>query len=116
MSVTLAHKPLWKGLNILARVREDTGMPIITEVMDESTFDLVEAYADIIHIGTRNMQNFSLLKRAGRSVKPVFLKRGLAATIDEWLMAAEYILEGGNSQVMLCMPKTVIFRVPLIDH
>ena len=90
------------GLKILARVREDTGMPVITEVMDEGTFDLVEAYADIIQIGTRNMQNFSLLKRAGRSGKPVFLKRGLAATIDEWLMAAEYILEGGNSQVMLC--------------
>ena len=91
-----------EGLKILARVREDTGMPIITEVVDESTFDLIEAYADIIQIGTRNMQNFSLLKRAGRSVKPVFLKRGLAATIDEWLMAAEYILEGGNSQIMLC--------------
>jgi len=90
------------GLKILARVREETGMPIITEVMDDNTFDLVAAYADIIQIGTRNMQNFSLLKRAGRSAKPVFLKRGLAATIDEWLMAAEYILEGGNSQVMLC--------------
>ena len=90
------------GLKILARVREEFEMPVITEVMDEGTFDLVEEYADIIQIGTRNMQNFSLLKRAGRSVKPVFLKRGLAATIDEWLMAAEYILEGGNSQVMLC--------------
>lgn len=91
-----------EGLKILARVRDETGMPVITEVMDEGTFDLVEAYADIIQIGTRNMQNFSLLKRAGRCTKPVFLKRGLAATIEEWLMAAEYILEGGNSQVMLC--------------
>jgi 3-deoxy-7-phosphoheptulonate synthase len=90
------------GLKILARVRETTGMPVITEVMDEETFDLVEAYTDIIQIGTRNMQNFSLLKRAGHSQKPVFLKRGLAATVDEWLMAAEYILEGGNTQVILC--------------
>ncbi|AOY58601.1 3-deoxy-7-phosphoheptulonate synthase [Desulfococcus multivorans] len=91
-----------EGLKIMARVREVTGMPIVTEVMDDQTFDLVEAYADIIQIGTRNMQNFSLLKRAGRSRKPIFLKRGLAATIDEWLMAAEYILEGGNTQVILC--------------
>ena len=64
--------------------------------------DLVEEYTDVIQIGTRNMQNFTLLKRAGRSGKPIFLKRGLAATIDEWLMAAEYILEGGNRQVILC--------------
>jgi 3-deoxy-7-phosphoheptulonate synthase len=91
-----------KGLKILERVRQETGMPFITEVMDENTFDLVEAYTDIIQIGTRNMQNFSLLRRAGRSHKPVFLKRGMAATIDEWLMAAEYILEGGNTQLMLC--------------
>ncbi|MDX9819832.1 MAG: 3-deoxy-7-phosphoheptulonate synthase [Desulfococcus multivorans] len=91
-----------EGLKIMARVREVTGMPIVTEVMDDQTFDLVETYADIIQIGTRNMQNFSLLKRAGRSRKPIFLKRGLAATIDEWLMAAEYILEGGNTQVILC--------------
>lgn len=90
------------GLEILAKVRETTGMPVITEVMDEDTFDLVEEYADIIQIGTRNMQNFSLLRRAGRAAKPVCLKRGMAATIDEWLMAAEYILEGGNTQVILC--------------
>ena len=70
--------------------------------MDEDTFNLVESYADIIQIGTRNMQNFSLLKRAGRASKPILLKRGMAATIEEWLMAAEYILEGGNSQVILC--------------
>lgn len=91
-----------EGLKILARVRETTGMPVVTEVMDDETFDLVESYTDIIQIGTRNMQNFSLLKRAGHSRKPVFLKRGLAATVDEWLMAAEYILEGGNTQVILC--------------
>jgi 3-deoxy-7-phosphoheptulonate synthase len=91
-----------KGLKILAKVRTETGLPVITEVMDDSTFDLVAEYTDVIQIGTRNMQNFTLLKRAGRSGKPIFLKRGLAATIDEWLMAAEYILEGGNRQVILC--------------
>ena len=91
-----------EGLKILALVREETGLPVVTEVMDDHTFDLVEEYADVIQIGTRNMQNFSLLRRAGRARKPIFLKRGMAATIDEWLMAAEYILEGGNSQVILC--------------
>lgn len=91
-----------EGLKILAKVRTETGLPVITEVMDDSTFDLVEEYTDVIQIGTRNMQNFTLLKRAGRSGKPIFLKRGLAATIDEWLMAAEYILESGNRQVILC--------------
>ena len=91
-----------EGLKIMEKIREQTGMPVITEVMDFQTFDLVEAYTDIIQIGTRNMQNFSLLRRAGQSKKPVFLKRGMAATIDEWLMAAEYILEGGNNQVILC--------------
>jgi len=91
-----------EGLKILARVREKTGMPVVTEVMDFETFELVEQYADVIQIGTRNMQNFSLLKRAGRATKPILLKRGMAATIDEWLMAAEYILEGGNSNVILC--------------
>lgn len=91
-----------EGLKILAKVRDKTGMPVVTEVMDLETFDLVEKYADVIQIGTRNMQNFSLLRRAGHANKPVVLKRGMAATIDEWLMAAEYILEGGNSQVILC--------------
>jgi len=91
-----------EGLRILARVRETFGLPVVTEVMDESSFDAVEAYADIIQIGTRNMQNFSLLKRAGRSQRPVMLKRGMAATVDEWLMAAEYILAGGNPHVILC--------------
>ena len=91
-----------EGLKILARVRADTGMPVVTEVMDEQTFGLVEEYADIVQIGTRNMQNYSLLKRAGKSKRPVFLKRGMAATIDEWFMAAEYIMEGGNHNVILC--------------
>lgn len=91
-----------EGLKILARVREETGMPVVTEAMDYETFDIVEAYADVLQIGTRNMQNFSLLRRAGRCTKPILLKRGMAATIDEWLMAAEYILEGGNPQVILC--------------
>ena len=91
-----------EGLKILAKVRRETGLPVVTEVMDMETFDQVESYADMIQIGTRNMQNFSLLRRAGRSARPVLLKRGLAATIDEWLMAAEYIMEGGNTQVILC--------------
>jgi 3-deoxy-7-phosphoheptulonate synthase len=90
------------GLKVLAKVREETGLPVATEVMDSETFDLVEHYADIIQIGTRNMQNFSLLKRAGKARKPILLKRGMSATIDEWLMAAEYIFEGGNRQVILC--------------
>jgi 3-deoxy-7-phosphoheptulonate synthase len=91
-----------EGLRILEKVRAETGMPVVTEAMDEQTFAMVEQSADIIQIGTRNMQNFSLLRRAGRARKPVLLKRGMAATIDEWLMAAEYILEGGNDQVILC--------------
>jgi 3-deoxy-7-phosphoheptulonate synthase len=91
-----------EGLKILAQVREATGMPVVTEVLDLENFDMVEEYADVIQIGTRNMQNFSLLRRAGLAEKPVLLKRGMAATIDEWLMAAEYILAGGNPQVILC--------------
>jgi 3-deoxy-7-phosphoheptulonate synthase len=91
-----------EGLKILARVRQDIGLPVVTEVMDMETFDVVEEYADMIQIGTRNMQNFSLLRRAGQSHRPVMLKRGMAATIDEWLMAAEYIMEGGNTRVILC--------------
>ena len=91
-----------EGLKILAKIRRETGMPVVTEVMDYENFDMVEEYADVIQIGTRNMQNFSLLKRAGKAKKPIMLKRGMAATIDEWLMAAEYILAGGNSQVILC--------------
>ena len=91
-----------EGLKILAEVRETVGLPVVTEVMDLETFAAVEEYADMIQIGTRNMQNFSLLRRAGKSQRPILLKRGMAATIDEWLMAAEYILESGNEQVVLC--------------
>lgn len=91
-----------EGLKILAKVRERFDMPVVTEVMDTETFDLVESYSDILQIGTRNMQNYSLLKRAGQSERPVLLKRGMSATLDEWLMAAEYILSAGNSNVMLC--------------
>ena len=75
-------------MNILQKVRNKTGLPVVTEVLDLESFDMVEECADVIQIGTRNMQNFSLLKRAGKANKPVMLKRGMAATIDEWLMAA----------------------------
>ncbi len=91
-----------EGLKILAKVRETFDLPVVTEVMDTETFDVVEAYADILQIGTRNMQNYSLLKRAGQSNRPILLKRGMSATLDEWLMAAEYIMSEGNTQVMLC--------------
>ncbi|WP_457553966.1 3-deoxy-7-phosphoheptulonate synthase [Desulfobacula sp.] len=91
-----------RGLILLAKVREETGLPIVTEVMDVETFDIVERYADIVQIGTRNMQNFSLLKRAGTSDKPILLKRGMSATLIEWLMAAEYIMEKGNTKIILC--------------
>jgi 3-deoxy-7-phosphoheptulonate synthase len=91
-----------EGLKILAKVREKHGFGIITEAIDNETLDLVEDYADVIQIGARNMQNYSLLKRAGRSKKPVLLKRGMSATLDEFLMAAEYLLSEGNYNVMLC--------------
>jgi 3-deoxy-7-phosphoheptulonate synthase len=90
------------GLQILAKVRENFGFGIITEAIDHESLDLVERYADVIQIGARNMQNFSLLKRAGRAKKPVLLKRGMSATLDEFLMAAEYLLSEGNYNVMLC--------------
>jgi len=90
------------GLQILANVRKHFGFGIVTEAIDNESLDLVEEYADVIQIGTRNMQNFSLLKRAGRAKKPVLLKRGMSATLDEFLMAAEYILSEGNYNVMLC--------------
>jgi len=90
------------GLKILAEVREQYGFGIITEAIDHESLDLVEKYADVIQIGARNMQNFSLLKRAGRARKPVLLKRGMSATLDEFLMAAEYVLSEGNYSVMLC--------------
>ena len=90
------------GLNILADVRAEFGLKIVTEAVDHETLELVEQYSDVIQIGARNMQNFSLLKRAGRSRRPVLLKRGIAATLDELLMAAEYILAEGNYNVILC--------------
>ncbi|HEV2224297.1 MAG TPA: 3-deoxy-7-phosphoheptulonate synthase [Candidatus Acidoferrales bacterium] len=90
------------GLKILAEVRERFGLGIVTEAIDNESLDLVEEYADVIQIGARNMQNFSLLKRAGKASKPVLLKRGMSATLDEFLMAAEYILSEGNYQLILC--------------
>src|ERR1700731_110345 len=91
-----------EGLRIMAEIRQQFGMKIITEAIDNESLDLVEEYADVIQIGARNMQNFSLLKRAGRAKKPVLLKRGMSATLEEFLMAAEYILSEGNYNVMLC--------------
>jgi 3-deoxy-7-phosphoheptulonate synthase len=91
-----------EGLRILAAAREETGLPVVTEAIDAETVDLAERYADAIQIGARNMQNFSLLKRCGRAKKPVLLKRGLAATLEEFLMSAEYILAEGNYDVILC--------------
>jgi 3-deoxy-7-phosphoheptulonate synthase len=91
-----------QGLAILERTRRKTGIGIVTELMDTENADAVEEAADIIQIGTRNMQNFSLLKRVGRMAKPVLLKRGMSATLDEWLMAAEYVMAGGNYDVILC--------------
>jgi 3-deoxy-7-phosphoheptulonate synthase len=91
-----------EGLKILAEVRRDFGLKIVTEAIDVESLELVERYSDMIQIGARNMQNFSLLKRAGRSKTPVLLKRGISATLDELLMAAEYILAEGNYNVVLC--------------
>ncbi len=91
-----------KGLELLAKAREETGLLVVTEVMEPDTVDLVAEYADIIQIGARNMQNFSLLKRVGKVRKPVLLKRGIAATITELLLSAEYLLAEGNNQVILC--------------
>jgi len=91
-----------EGLRILADVREAYGLKIVTEALDEAGVDLVEKYGDMIQIGARNMQNFSLLRRAGKARLPVLLKRGLSATLDEWLLAAEYVMAEGNYQVVLC--------------
>ncbi len=91
-----------QGLKILARAREETGLPIVTEAVDEESLAMVEDYADAAQIGARNMQNFSLLKRAGKSRIPIFLKRGLSATLDEFMMAAEYVVSEGNYRVFLC--------------
>ncbi len=91
-----------KGLKLLAEARQRTGLPVVTELMNLTELDLVMEYADIIQIGARNMQNFGLLRAVGRQSKPVLLKRGLAATVEEWLMAAEYIMAEGNRSVILC--------------
>jgi 3-deoxy-7-phosphoheptulonate synthase len=91
-----------EGLKIMAEVRDKFGLKIVTEALDVAGVDLVEQYGDIIQIGARNMQNFSLLRRAGRSKLPVLLKRGMAATLDEWLLAAEYVMSEGNYNVILC--------------
>lgn len=90
------------GLKLLAEAREETGLAIITEVVDVRDVKLVASYADILQIGARNMQNFNLLKEVAKIDKPVLLKRGPSATLEEWMMAAEYILNGGNNQVMFC--------------
>lgn len=91
-----------KGWEITAEIRAEFGLKIVTEAVDESHVDLIEKHGDMIQIGARNMQNFSLLKRAGRSKLPVLLKRGMAATLEEWLLAAEYIMAEGNYNVILC--------------
>ena len=90
------------GLKLLAQAREETGLPVITEVMHVANVDMVCRYADILQIGTRNMQNYDLLIEVGKVRKPVMLKRGMSAKIEEWLQAAEYIIKHGNDQVMLC--------------
>jgi len=91
-----------EGLKILQKVRRETGLLIVTEAVDHTNIEIVEQYADIIQIGARNMQNYSLLRRAGHASKPILLKRGFAATIDELLMSAEYIMSEGNTQIILC--------------
>jgi 3-deoxy-7-phosphoheptulonate synthase len=91
-----------EGLKLLSQIRKETGLPIVTEVMDTRQVELVAQYADMIQLGSRNMQNFPLLKEIGKSGKPVLLKRGMMATIEEFLLAAEYVLNEGNDQVVLC--------------
>jgi 3-deoxy-7-phosphoheptulonate synthase len=91
-----------QGLEILRAAREETGLPVVTEVMDARDIEKVSACADILQVGSRNMQNYTLLKELGRAERPVLLKRGMSATLEEWLGAAAYILEGGNSRVILC--------------
>jgi 3-deoxy-7-phosphoheptulonate synthase len=90
------------GLKLLRAAANEFQLKVVTEVMDKSQIDLIEKYADILQVGARNMQNYTFLKDLGKASKPVMLKRGLAATIEEWLMSAEYILSGGNQQVILC--------------
>lgn len=90
------------GLKILADIRKEFGLKIVSEALDEANVDLVEKYADMIQVGARNMQNFTLLRRVGRSKLPVLLKRGMAATLEEWLLAAEYVMAEGNYNIVLC--------------
>lgn len=91
-----------EGLKLLSQIRKETGLPVVTEVMDTRQVELVASYADMLQIGSRNMQNFPLLKEAGLCRKPILLKRGMMATVEEFLLAAEYILSQGNDQVVLC--------------
>jgi 3-deoxy-7-phosphoheptulonate synthase len=91
-----------RGLEILAECRDDTGLPVVTEVVDSRDVDLVAEWADCLQVGARNMQNFELLKAVGATHKPVLLKRGFSATVEEWLMAAEYVAQRGNSEIILC--------------
>jgi 3-deoxy-7-phosphoheptulonate synthase len=91
-----------EGLKLLARARQETGMPIVTEILDPHDADLVAEHADVLQVGARNVQNFALLKRLGKIRKPVLLKRGMMTTLQEFLMAAEYILSEGNPDVILC--------------
>jgi len=91
-----------EALKILAEARDLTGLPIVTEVMSTEDVDLISEYADVLQIGARNMQNFALLRRLAKSQRPILLKRGPSATVKEWLLAAEYLLSGGNTQVILC--------------
>ncbi len=116
-----------QGLKLLSKARSEFGMAVITEVMTPTDVDLVCEYADILQIGTRNMQNYMLLDEVGRTNKPVVLKRGMSATIEEWLLAAEYILAGGNRNVILCERGIRTFEkvtrntmdisaIPLIKH
>ncbi len=116
-----------KGLEILAEARAETGLPIVTEVVDARDVDLVARYGDVLQIGSRNMQNFALLDEVGKAQKPVLLKRGMWATVEQWLLAAEYILSQGNSDVILCERGIVshetgtrftfdISAIPLVKH
>jgi phospho-2-dehydro-3-deoxyheptonate aldolase len=91
-----------EGLKLLSTIRKETGLPVVTEVMDTRQVELVASYADMLQIGSRNMQNYPLLKEVGISKKPILLKRGMMATVEEFLLAAEYILSQGNDQIVLC--------------
>jgi 3-deoxy-7-phosphoheptulonate synthase len=116
-----------EGLKLLAEARDATGLPVVTEVMAPEQLDAVLRYADMVQIGARNMQNFPLLQAVGKSDHPVLLKRGISATVEEWLMAAEYLLSNGNSKVVLCergirtfetatRNTTDINAIPVIKH